>query len=160
MKSKTFRNVVWGIVGIVVLIFLFSMVQKSVHVGSKPENAIDKILARQAEAWEQHDFSIAAGDWAADGVLISPGGQFHVNELQSIITDYGKHFKDLHVKVTNTFVSADSGQAAVEWDWDVTRVRDGKRGVTHDAILITFQGDKIKSWREFFDLGDSVDAQP
>ena len=53
MKSKTFRNVVWGIVGIVVLIFLFSMVQKSVHVGSKPENAIDKILARQAEAFER-----------------------------------------------------------------------------------------------------------
>jgi len=42
----------------------------------------------------------------------------------------------------------------------VTRIRDGKHGITHDAIVVTFEGSKIKSWREYFDLGNSVDGQP
>jgi len=122
--------------------------------------SLNAVLARQAKAWETHDFSGAASDWLPDGMLTSPGGHVKVSDMQAVITDYGKHFHDLHVKVVNTFLSADGKQAAIEWDWDVTRVRDGKRGVTHDAILVTFEGGKIKSWREYFDLGDSVDAQP
>ncbi len=121
---------------------------------------LNALLDRQAQAWEKQDFSIAAGDWASDGMLTSPGGHVRVGDLQAVITDYAKHFTKLDVKVTNVFLSPDGKQAAIEWDWDVTRGRDGKRGVTHDAILVTFEGEKIKSWREYFDLGDSVDAQP
>jgi ketosteroid isomerase-like protein len=121
---------------------------------------LNALLERQAQAWEKQDFSIAAGDWTADGVLTSPGGHVKVGDLQAVITDYAKHFTKLDVKVTNVFLSPDGKQAAIEWDWDVTRVRDGKQGLTHDAILVTFEGEKIKSWREYFDLGDSVDAQP
>jgi len=131
----------------------------------EPGNGLDHstlsaILSRQAQAWEKHDFSIAAPDWLPDGELTSPGGRVKAGEMASVIDDYAKHFRDLKVTVKNTFVSSDGKQAAIEWDWDVTRIRDGKRGVTHDAILVTFEGNKIKSWREYFDLGDSVDAQP
>ena len=37
---------------------------------------------------------------------------------------------------------------------------DGKRGITHDAIVVDFEGGKIKTWHEYFDLGNSVDANP
>jgi ketosteroid isomerase-like protein len=123
-------------------------------------STLSAILSRQARAWEKHDFRIAALDWLPDGELTSPGGRVKVGEMASVIDDYAKHFRDLKVIVKSTFVSSDGKQAAIEWDWDVTRIRDGKHGITHDAILVTFEGDKIKSWREYFDLGDSVDAQP
>jgi ketosteroid isomerase-like protein len=129
--------------------------------GNGPDpSALSAILSRQAQAWEKHDFSLGAADWLPDGELTSPGSRVKVSEMASVIDDYAKHFRDLKVTVKNTFVSSDGKQAAIEWDWDVTRVRDGKRGVTHDAILVTFEGSKIKSWREYFDLGNSVDAQP
>jgi ketosteroid isomerase-like protein len=121
---------------------------------------LNAILARQAASWEKHDFAIGASDWLPDGVLTSPGGQVKVAQMQAVITDYAQHFRDLRVKVNHVFLSADGSEAAIEWDWEVTRVRDGKHGITHDAILVTFDGNKIKSWREYFDLGDSVDANP
>ncbi len=161
MNGKVFAIALAGFVTLISFFLLLGIVTKSATITRKgdPPN-IDAVLARQAQAWEQHDFSVAAQDWDESGTLTSPGGQFPVTEMQSVITDYAKHFKELHVKVTNVFQSPDGKQAAVEWDWEVTRVRDGKHGVTHDAILITFEHGKIKSWREYFDLGDSVDAAP
>ena len=112
------------------------------------------------QAWTKGDFSIAADDWAADGELRSPGGRAPKAELQTAIRDYFKSFKDLEVVVTQVFVSADGRKAAIEWDWKVTRIRDGKRGNTHDAIIVDLERGKIKSWREYFDFGNSVDANP
>ena len=81
-------------------------------------------------------------------------------DLQAGMTDYFKHFGDLRVTVKNVFLSPDGNKAAIEWDWDVTRLRDKVRAVTHDAIIVDLKGGKISSWREYFDFGDSVDAKP
>jgi ketosteroid isomerase-like protein len=69
-------------------------------------------------------------------------------------------FRDLRVTVKNVFISNDGAKAAIEWDWDVTRRRDGARAVTHDAIVVDLVGGRIASWREYFDLGNSIDAKP
>ena len=47
-----------------------------------------------------------------------------------------------------------------EWDWDVTRRRDGARAVTHDSIIVDLVGIKIAAWREYFDFSISIDAKP
>src|SRR5581483_11779024 len=80
--------------------------------------------------------------------------------MQTAMTGYFKQFRDLRVMVKNVFVSSDGAKAAIEWDWDVTRQRDGTRAVRHDAIIIDLVGGKIASWREYFDFGNSVDANP
>jgi len=121
---------------------------------------LDAVLKRQMKAWQTQDFSPAAKDWLPDGLLISPGGQVKVGELPAVIKDYAAHFGDLHVKVTRSFLSQDAKSAVIQWDWEVTRKRDGKHGITHDAIIVDFEGAKIKTWHEFFDLGNSVDANP
>jgi len=113
---------------------------------------LDAILAREMQAWQKQDFSIASGDWLPDGKLISPGGEVKVGEMQAVIVDY--------VTIQRAFLSQDGNTATIIWDWDVTRVRDGKRGITHDAIVVDFDGGKIKTWHEYFDLGNSVDANP
>lgn len=122
--------------------------------------AIHALVERQVQAWEKHDFSIAADDWLPDGELTSPGGHAKVKDMQAVITDYFKSFRDLQVVVKSVFLSADGTKAAIEWDWDVTRRRDGVGGVTHDGIIVDLVGGKIKSWREYFDFSGSVDANP
>ena len=128
--------------------------------GAARTAAFKALVDRQVRAWVKGDFSIAAGDWADEGELRSPGGRAPKSELQAAMTDYFKSFKDLEVVVTQVFVSTDSRKAAIEWDWNVTRIRDGKRGNTHDAIIVDLERGKIKSWREYFDFGNSVDAHP
>ncbi len=118
------------------------------------QESLRAILARQMQAWQKQDFSIAAGDWLPDGKLLSPGGEVKVSEMQSVITDYARHFGNLHVTIDRAILSQDGKTATIVWDWDVTRMRDGKRGVTHDAIIVDFEGSKIKTWHEYFDLGN------
>jgi ketosteroid isomerase-like protein len=121
---------------------------------------IRELVERQAQAWEKHDFGIAAPDWLPSGELISPGGHVPAAEMQSAMAGYFKQFRDLRVTVKNVFISTDGAKAAIEWDWDVTRQRDGARAVTHDAIIVDLVGGRIASWREYFDLGNSIEAKP
>ena len=128
--------------------------------GSSKAAEFRALVERQVQAWTKNDFSIGADDWAPDGELRSPGGQANKSTLQAAMADYFKHFRDLSVVVTQTFVSADGTRGAIEWDWSVTRIRDGVRGTTHDAIIVQLEHGKIRSWREYFDFGNSVDAKP
>jgi len=121
---------------------------------------IREIVDRQVQAWEKHDFGIAAPDWLPSGELISPGGHVPAEEMQTAMAGYFEQFRDLRITVKNVFISTDGTKAAIEWDWDVTRRRDGARAVTHDAIIVDLVGGRIASWREYFDFGNSIDAKP
>src|SRR5579863_10220247 len=44
---------------------------------------ISELVDRQAQAWEKHDFGIAAPDWLPNGELISPGGHVPAGEIQT-----------------------------------------------------------------------------
>jgi ketosteroid isomerase-like protein len=132
------------------------------HDAAKNDNPVKirELVDRQVQAWEKHDFEIAAPDWLPRGELISPGGRVTVEEMQTAMAGYFKQFRDLRVTVKNVFISTDGAKAAIEWDWDVTRRRDGARAVSHDAIIVDLVGGKIASWREYFDFGNSIDAKP
>jgi uncharacterized protein (TIGR02246 family) len=122
--------------------------------------AFQSLIDRQMQSWLKGDFSIAAGDWAPDGVLISPGGHLQKAEIQGAMTDYLKHFKDLKVVLKRVILSSDGKEAAIEWDWNVVRIRDGAKAHSPDCIIVDLQDSKIKSWREYFDFGGSVEANP
>jgi uncharacterized protein (TIGR02246 family) len=122
--------------------------------------AFRALVDRQLQSWLKADFSIAAGDWAPDGELISPGGHLKKAEIQGAMTDYSKHFKDLKVVVKRVILSSDGKEAAIEWDWDVVRIRDGAQAHSPDCIVVDLENNKIKSWREYFDFGGSIEADP
>jgi|SRR5580704_1851171 hypothetical protein len=46
------------------------------HDPAKNDNPVKirELVDRQVQAWEKHDFGIAAPDWLPNGELISPGG--------------------------------------------------------------------------------------
>ena len=118
------------------------------------------LVNRQAQAWEKRDFAIAADDWLPNGESFSPGGHVVKTDMQSAILDYFKKFTDLTVTVNEMFLSEDGTRLAIQWDWTVTRKRDRKRATTHDAILVHLVGGKIATWNEYFDFGNSLDANP
>jgi uncharacterized protein (TIGR02246 family) len=122
--------------------------------------AFHSLIDRQMQSWLKGDFSIAAGDWTPDGVLISPGGHLQKDQIQGAMSDYLKHFKDLNVVLKRVILSSDGKEAAIEWDWNVVRIRDGAKAHSPDCIIVDLQDNKIKSWREYFDFGGSVEANP
>ncbi len=116
------------------------------------------LVERQARAWEANDFSRAADDWHEEGVLASPGGLWRAEELAAEMAKFHHVYADLSVTIKNIFANPDESKLAVEWDWTVTRRRDGVRGTTPDAIIADLEHGKILSWREYFDLSGSVEG--
>ena len=127
-------------------------------MGSSAPAEVLALVERQAQAWERNEFGLGASDWLPDGELTSPAGRVPAGEIKGELTSFHESFTDLQVTVLNVFASADATKVAIEWDWEVTRRSDGVRGLTHDAIIVDLVGGKIASWREYFDLGNSVEA--
>lgn len=119
---------------------------------------IRAIVERQARAWELNDFDLAAGDWLADGMLTSPGGEFPAPILRATMNNFHEAYTDLSVTITNVFASPDGSKVAIEWLWNVARKSDGARSLTPDAIIVDLVNGKIASWREYFDLSTSVEG--
>ena len=128
--------------------------------GVAQQTAARQLVERQARAWENQDFTLAASDWLPTAVLMSPEGNTPVPQMPASMKDYFKDFSDLHVGIKNVFASPDGKKLAIEWDWAITRKKDGKRGVSHDAIIVDLLGGKIASWREYYDPAASGEANP
>ncbi len=122
-----------------------------------PRSILD-LVDRQARSWERNDFGLGAADWLPDGELVSPAGRVAASDLEQELTQFHVRYTDLRVTILNVFSTPDGAKVAIEWDWEVTRRSDGARGVTHDAIIVDLVDGKIASWREYFDLGGSVEA--
>jgi ketosteroid isomerase-like protein len=140
--------------------FLLAALLLTSGLGLAQQTAASQLVERQARAWEKHDFSLAASDWLPTAVLMSPEGNTPAGQMPVSMKDYFKDFSDLHVTIKNVFVSADGKKLAIEWDWAITRKKDGKRGVSHDAIIVDLVGGKIASWREYYDPAASGEANP
>ena len=123
----------------------------------KTEDDLRRMLERQAAAWTTGDFSLAAADWHADGVLTAPGNRVPFDQLAETIRRFHEDYGELEVTITNILLSADRGKAALEWLWAVTRKADGARSITEDAILIDFEDGRILFWREYFDTATAVE---
>ena len=116
----------------------------------KDRTQVRALVNRQVEAWEKRDFAIAADDWLPNGELFSPGGHVLKKDMQGAIRGYFKNFTDLKVTVNEMFLSEDGTRLAIQWDWTVTRKKDHKRVMTHDAILVHLVEGKIATWNEYF----------
>jgi ketosteroid isomerase-like protein len=129
-------------------------------LGMAQQSSARQLVERQARAWEKQDFSLAASDWLPTAVLMSPEGNTPAAQMPASMKDYFKDFGDLHVTIKNVFDSPDGNKLAIEWDWAITRKKDGKRGISHDAIIVDLVGGKIASWREYYDPAASGEANP
>lgn len=122
------------------------------------DEPVRMLLERQARAWVEGDFSLAAADWHPDGVLAAPGNRVGFADLPRTVVDFHRDYGELHVTITNAFASADGRKIALEWLWAVTRRSDGVRSATPDAIIVDLEDDRIRSWREYFDTANAVET--
>jgi hypothetical protein len=113
--------------------------------GIAQQDSARALVERQARAWEKQDFTIAASDWLPTAVLTSPEGNTAAHDMPASMRDYFKDFTNLHVTIKNVFASPDGKKVAIEWDWAITRKRDGNRGISHDAIMVDLKDGKIAS---------------
>jgi ketosteroid isomerase-like protein len=141
-------------------IFLAGILLSSALAGMAQQDSARALVERQARAWEKEDFTIAASDWLPTAVLTSPEENTAAPDMPASMKDYFKDFSNLHVTIKNVFASPDGKKVAIEWDWAITRKRDGKRGVSHDAIVVDLKDGKIASWREYYDPAASGEAKP
>jgi ketosteroid isomerase-like protein len=140
--------------------FLLAALLLTSAIGVAQQSSTRQLVERQARAWEKQDFSLAASDWLPNAVLMSPEGNTPAAQMPASMKDYFKDFGDLHVTIKNVFASPDDKKLAIEWDWAITRKKDGKRGISHDAIIVDLVGGKIASWREYYDPAASGEANP
>jgi ketosteroid isomerase-like protein len=140
--------------------FLLAALLLTSAQGVAQQSSARQLVERQARAWEKQDFSLAASDWLPTAAFMSPEGNTAAAQMPASMKDYFKDFSDLHVTIKNVFASPDGKKLAIEWDWAITRKKDGKRGVSHDAIIVDLLGGKIASWREYYDPAASGEANP
>ena len=109
------------------------------------------LVERQARAWEQAELKAIVADFAADGVLISPGGKWQGHEaLQHAAESFFASATDIQIVVTRVLIDS-AGHGAAEWTWSETSKTTGKRHTAEDAIIFVLRDDKIIYWREYFD---------
>jgi ketosteroid isomerase-like protein len=140
-------------------LLLLTLMLSSAMAGAQQSSA-RQLVERQARAWEKQDFTLAASDWLPTAVLTSPEGNTPAGNMAASMKDYFKDFSDLQVTIKNFFATPDGKKVAIEWDWAITRKKDGKRGISHDAIMVDLKDGKIASWREYYDPAASGEANP
>jgi ketosteroid isomerase-like protein len=79
-----------------------------------------------------------------------PPGSCQPTLLEKIEVLPSLTFTDLKLTVNEMFLPDDGTRPAIQWDWTVTRKRDGKRATAHDAILVHLAGGKIATFNEYF----------
>jgi uncharacterized protein (TIGR02246 family) len=115
------------------------------------EQAIQALVERQVQAWENAEPSAIVQDFAPNAVFIAAGITFQGREaIKQAAEDYFQKFTA--TKVTIKRVIIDDYQGAVEWDWSDQNKKTGKQSQAEDAIIFELQDDgKISYWREYIE---------
>lgn len=116
-----------------------------------------ELVERHARAFEANDWDAVRELWHPDAELVSPSGTWPATAIPAIMVDLEANYRDIEITVNHVFCSADGAHVALEWTYASTRRSDGKRSATPDAIIIDIEEDRIRSWREYFDLSASVE---
>jgi uncharacterized protein (TIGR02246 family) len=111
-------------------------------------------LQTRARAWEVGDLDGIAAGYAADVVLIAPGG-IRLEGIEALRENNARYFADFtDIRVQLTRVVLDGDEGALEWTWSETRRADGQRRSVDDAIVFALRDGKIVYWREYFDTAE------
>ena len=117
-------------------------------------NEVRALIKRQARAWETGDVAAILADFAPDGVLISPGGQWRGHAALRAAAE--AFFATVTaVQITITRVLLDGDQGAVEWTWRETRRASNQTYTAEDAIIFVVRDGRIVFWREYIDTSVS-----
>jgi uncharacterized protein (TIGR02246 family) len=110
---------------------------------------IRSIVRQARDAWVNGDAAAFAELFAADGELQVPG-QLWQGRV-AIEAETAKFVGAFNVAIEIQTTVVEGNQAAVEWDWAETPKAGGETRRAQDAIVIEFEGEQIRRWREYID---------
>ncbi|KYC42711.1 DUF4440 domain-containing protein [Scytonema hofmannii PCC 7110] len=132
----------------VLLSFVLSM------VGSASQNRtrqnVRTLIEQARNAWVARDPDAVAQLFTSDGELIVPGQRWQgQTKIRQEVSKFAEQFIDVSITIRRVVV--DGNQAAVEWHYEDTEKRTGKRNKADDAIVLEVKDGRIVYWREYFD---------
>jgi uncharacterized protein (TIGR02246 family) len=145
------KNSFWLALFAIILMKVFNLLFTSQTMAqSLPSSAVQEIIARQAQAWENQDPQAIADDFAENAIFIAAGFKFVGQEqISKAAQDYFRKFHHTSVEIKRTIIDGDRG--AVEWDWRDQNRKTGKSGWAEDAIVFELANGKIIYWREYIE---------
>jgi len=125
---------------------------------------LTKISRDHIEAFNAADWSRVKETLTANALYNEVGTQRRIQGVDAIVTAYQgwkRAFPDVKGKVTNAVSMGDNVVLEITWEGTHTGPLEGpggtiaatgKRQVTPSALLLLFEGDKIKVSRHYFDM--------
>jgi uncharacterized protein (TIGR02246 family) len=108
------------------------------------------IILQAKDAWAKGDAAAFANLFIEEGEMIVPGQRWQGRA--AIQTESARFLENFTVAIEIRTILIDGNQAAVEWDWSETsKGTNQKTSHAQDAILINFEGGRIRRWREYID---------
>lgn len=110
---------------------------------------IASMIQQAQAAWMTGDAEGFAALFTEDGEFVVPGQVYRgAEEIRSVTADFTATH-DVQIQIRR--IIAEGEQAAVEWRWEDIETATGKRSTADDVIVVDFQEDQIKRWREYID---------
>jgi uncharacterized protein (TIGR02246 family) len=146
------------IITLLSVLLVGSMVLSSRPVSSAPIDCLPSmqtanlrsIILQAKDAWVKGDAAAFANLFTEDGEFIVPGQRWQGRA--AIQSESDRFLENFTVAIEIRTILMDGNQAAVEWDWSETpKAEEQTTSQAQDAILIDFEGGRIRRWREYID---------
>lgn len=117
---------------------------------------IHAVIEQSILAWTHGEADTFAGLFDNDGEFIVPGKRWvGPAAIRNALADFAASARDVSIRLSQVIIATPSppegDRALLEWHWENTDLKTGKRIVADDAIAIDFRGPKISRWREYID---------
>jgi uncharacterized protein (TIGR02246 family) len=121
-----------------------------VTTGATQSNPIRMAIDTARNAWMNGEADQFANLFTEDGEFIVPGHVYRGrDEIRTVTAEFAESHSNVQINIHR--IITEGNQAVVEWHWEDTEIASGKRTVADDAIVIDFEVEQIKRWREYID---------
>lgn len=111
---------------------------------------VRSIVDKAAASWVDGDANAFASLFTPDGEFIVPGQRWvGSTAIEHVAAEFARSHAQVSIKIQRLIVAGQ--QAVVEWHWEDVESSTGKRTRADDAIVVDFEHDKVKRWREYID---------
>jgi len=141
-------------VGVLVLLLLNLLTYSispalSGELSMAPES-IAQVVEQAKTAWQDGDADRFAELFLPDGELVVPGQRWQGRAaIRQAVLDFSSTHSQVEIEIQR--IVSFGGCALVEWIWKDVEKSTGERSQAEDAIVIDFQADQIRRWREYID---------
>jgi uncharacterized protein (TIGR02246 family) len=143
------------ICGGVLLLLILSLLTCSIspalsgELNMAPES-IEQVVEQAKTAWQDGDADRFAELFLPDGELVVPGQRWQGRAaIRQAVLDFSSTHSQVKIEIQRIVSFGDC--VLVEWTWEDVEKSTGERSQAEDAIVIDFQANQVRRWREYID---------